>query len=256
MSDSTASRPAPFLRATDVVTGYGGVPVVSGVSLDVAPGEIVTVVGPNGAGKSTLLKAVAGILRVSAGRVCLGEEDVTNWSTYKLARGGMGYIPQVSEVFGDLTVFENLEMGGYLISHKEVKVRVGEILSMFPALARMRKRRADRLSGGERKMVAIGRALMTKPRLLLLDEPTAGLSAALSRQVLESQVANLGELGTAVLMVEQKAQSALGISHWGYVLAAGQLQISAPASEILKRPDLAAVFLGKVASTDLSARDA
>ncbi len=250
MSGSAAARPAPLLHAEGVVTGYGGAPVVAGVSLDVGPGEIVTVVGPNGAGKSTLLKAVAGILRVNAGRVSLGNDDVTNWPTYRLARAGLGYIPQVAEVFGELSVLENLEMGGYRDSRKAVKQRIDEIVEMFPALARMRKRRADRLSGGERKMVAIGRALMSNPRLLLLDEPTAGLSPALSREVMESQVAGLGQLGTAVLMVEQKAHSALSVSHWGYVLAAGRLQISASASEILKRPDLALVFLGEAAVAD------
>lgn len=249
-SDSAASRPEPLLHATDVVTGYGGAPVVTGVSLDVAPGEIVTVVGPNGAGKSTLLKAIAGVLRVRSGRVSLGDTDVTNWQTYRLARVGVCYIPQVSEVFAELTVLENLEMGGYQEARREVKQRVNEVLEMFPALAKMRKRRADRLSGGERKMVAIGRALMSKPQLLLLDEPTAGLSSALSRHVLESQVAGLGQLGTAVLMVEQKAHSALAVSQWGYVLAAGKLQISAAASEILERPDLALVFLGQAVTTD------
>lgn len=246
MSAENSSRPKPLLSARDVVTGYGGVPVVNGISLDVAPGEIVTVVGPNGAGKSTLLKAIAGILRVSEGSVKVEDQEITNWPTYRLARAGMGYVPQVSEVFGDLTVMENLEMGGHLMSRREAKQRTQEIVTMFPALAEMRKRRADRLSGGERKMVAIGRALMSKPRLLLLDEPTAGLSPALSRHVLESQVAGLGNLGTAVLMVEQKAQSALAVSQWGYVLGAGKVQISAAASEILERPDLATVFLGEV----------
>lgn len=246
MSADAAGRPDAVLSTTGVVAGYGGPPVVSSVDLQVGSGEVVTIVGPNGAGKSTLIKAIAGVLKISEGRVQLAGRDVTNWETDRLARHGVGYVPQNSEVFGELSVIENLEMGGYLVSRRALRRRLEEVVEVFPRLRMLAHRRADRLSGGERKMVAIGRALMPKPAVLLLDEPTAGLSAALSRQVLESQVTGLGRLGVAVLMVEQKAHTALAISQWGYVLAAGKLRISAPAGEILARPDLGSVFLGEV----------
>lgn len=239
-------RPAAVLRATGVVVGYGGPPVVSGVDLQVGSGEVATIVGPNGAGKSTLIKAMAGVLRMSEGRTELHGRNVTNWQTDRLARHGVGYVPQTSEVFGDLSVIENLEMGGYLVPRRSLRGRIGEVVDVFPPLRALLHRRADRLSGGERKMVAIGRALVAKPDLLLLDEPTAGLSAALSRQVLETQVTGLGQLGVAVLMVEQKAHTALAVSQWGYVLATGRLRISSTAGEILARPDLGSVFLGDV----------
>lgn len=246
MSADSPLRPDAVLSTAGLVAGYGGPPVVAGVDLQVSSGEVVTIVGPNGAGKSTLIKAIAGVLRVSGGRVELKGRDVTNWETDRLARNGVGYVPQNAEVFGELSVIENLEMGGYLVSRRAVRHRMEEVIEVFPRLRMLARRRADRLSGGERKMVAMGRALMPKPDVLLLDEPTAGLSAALSRQVLESQVTGLGQLGVAVLMVEQKAHTALAISQWGYVLAAGKLRISAAAAEILARPDLGSVFLGDV----------
>lgn len=246
MSADANSRPDAVLSTVGLVVGYGGPPVVSGVDLQVSSGEVVTIVGPNGAGKSTLVKAIAGVLRASDGRVELKGRDVTNWETDRLARNGVGYVPQNAEIFGELSVIENLEMGGYLVSRRTLRRRMEEVIEVFPRLRLLARRRADRLSGGERKMVAIGRALMPKPEILLLDEPTAGLSAALSRQVLESQVTGLGQLGVAVLMVEQKAHTALAISQWGYVLAAGKLRISAAAEEILARPDLGSVFLGDV----------
>ncbi len=240
-------RPAAMLALTDVVSGYGGPPIVRGVSAQVGAGEIVTIVGPNGAGKSTLLKTVAGLLRAESGQVVLGGTDITNQRTSRLARLGLGYVPQANDVFDPLTVRENLEIGGYLVPRPQVADRIDEVVGLLPALSALLGRRAAKLSGGERKMVAVGRALMARPRVLLLDEPTSGLSAERSAQLLTGDIRALAETGASVLLVEQKALAALEISHWGYVLALGQVVLSAPADALLARPDLGEVFLGRVA---------
>lgn len=247
MPTSPVERPHPALTVREIVAGYGGPPIVRGASLQVGAGEVVTVVGPNGAGKSTLLKAVVGLLRIEAGNVTLGDREVANLRTSRLARLGMGYVPQSRDVFDPLTVRENLEMGGYLLSRQEIGPRVAEVVQVVPALERLLGRRASKLSGGERKMVAIGRALMSRPKVLLLDEPTSGLSAELSRRLLTEDIRKLADTGTSILLVEQKALAALEISNWGYVLAAGKDVISCAATELLSRPDLGEVFLGRVA---------
>src|SRR5215472_2094607 len=240
-------RPAAMLSVTDVVSGYGGPPIVRGVSVQVGAGEIVTIVGPNGAGKSTLLKAIAGLLRVESGEVVLEGARITNQRTNRLARLGLGYVPQSNDVFDPLTVRENLEIGGYRVPRPGIGARIDEVTSLLPALGGLLGRRASKLSGGERKMVAVGRALMSWPRVLLLDEPTSGLSADRSAQLLAADVRALAESGVSVLLVEQKALAALEISHWGYVLAVGRVVAAAPAGQLLARPDLGEVFLGRVA---------
>jgi branched-chain amino acid transport system ATP-binding protein len=240
-------RPAVMLSMTDVVSGYGGSPIVRGVSAQVGAGEIVTIVGPNGAGKSTLLKAIAGLLRVESGQVVLGGTDITNQRTNRLARLGLGYVPQSNDVFDPLTVRENLEIGGYRVRRPQLSARIDEITGLLPALSALMGRRAAKLSGGERKMVAVGRALMSQPKVLLLDEPTSGLSAERSTQLLTRDIRALAESGASILLVEQKALAALEISHWGYVLALGRVVISAPAAALLARPDIGEVFLGRAA---------
>jgi branched-chain amino acid transport system ATP-binding protein len=242
-TDST-DRPAVALEIDTVVAGYGGPPIIRGVCAQVGTGEIVTVVGPNGAGKSTMLKAVAGMLRVQSGSVKLEGKEIANARTHRLARLGLGYVPQNNDVFGPLTVQENLEMGGYLMRRHEIKERIEELVTILPALGGLMKRRAVKLSGGERKMVAVGRALMSRPKVLLLDEPTSGLAPDLSRELLTRDVRGLAESGTSVLLVEQKARAALEISHWGYVLAQGATALSSSAPDLLARDDLGEVFLG------------
>lgn len=244
-SDSEAGRPKPTLRFEDITAGYGGAPIVNGVSGGVGLGEIVTIVGPNGAGKSTLLKAVVGMIPVMSGRVQLDGEDVTNMPTNHLARRGVGYVPQVDDVFDTLTVVDNLVMGGYLLSNKAVATRIEAVLQVFPALKKMLKRTASKLSGGERKMLAMGRVLMLEPRVMVLDEPTSNLSAELSHRLLEDHVKRLGAAGTAILLVEQKALAALAFSDWAYVMAGGVMKISGPASHLLARSDIGEVFLGR-----------
>jgi ABC-type branched-subunit amino acid transport system ATPase component len=240
-------RPQPVLRLDDVAAGYGGAPIVSGVSISVGPGEVVSVIGPNGAGKSTLLKAVTGRLPVMTGTVTFNERNVTNMRGHLLTRIGMGYVPQSKDVFDTLTVAENLEMGGYLLSKQQLADRIESALSTFPALANARSRTAGKLSGGERKMLAMARVLMLEPAVLVLDEPTSNLSPELSRSVLRDQVRHLADAGTAVLLVEQKAFEALGVSDWAYIMVGGRIEIAGPASEILGRPDIREIFLGQSA---------
>jgi len=240
-----ADAHSPFhLNLEDVTAGYGGPPVITDVSLGVAKGAIAAVVGPNGAGKSTVLKAAIGELSVTSGAITLGGELITNLPIDALARKGLGYVPQSRDVFDPLTVRENLEMGGYLLNGAEMRDRMAEVLSIFGILERLMGRRAALLSGGERKVTAIARVLMLRPSVLILDEPTAGLSPKLSSELLTEHVRGLANRGVAVLLVEQKVVDALAIADWAYVLANGRVRLSARASELVGRQDLTDVYLG------------
>jgi ABC-type branched-subunit amino acid transport system ATPase component len=250
MPISSADRPEQLLVVEGLIAGYGGAPIVHGVDVSVGLGEIATIVGPNGAGKSTLLKAITGQVEVLGGSVSLDGALVTGLPGEQLARRGIGFVPQVKDVFATLTVVENLEMGGYLLPKNQLAARIDEVLDVFPALAEMRTRTASKLSGGERKMLAIARVLMLQPRVVILDEPTSNLSPALARNVLESQVKALADSGSAVLLVEQKAKEALEIGDWAYVLVAGLVQLSEPAAELLAREDIGELFLGQVPAGD------
>src|ERR1700730_10420210 len=244
-SGSERTRPKAHLRAENLTAGYGGAPIVTDASVSVGLGEIVTIVGPNGAGKSTFLKAIVGMIPAMSGRVLLGDEDVTNMRANHLAKRGLGYVPQVNDVFDTLNVADNLVMVGYLLSKSEVVGRTEAVLEIFPALKTMLKRTASKLSGGERKMLAMARVLMLEPRILVLDEPTSNLSADLSRTLLEEHVRRLGRSGTAVLIVEQKGLAALTISAWAYVMAGGAMKVSSAAKDLLERKDIGEVFLGR-----------
>ncbi len=238
------ARPAPSLRAENVAAGYGNVPVIRDVSIAVGPGEIVAIIGPNGARKSTLLKALVGILRVTSGRVLISQDDVTNRTPEELARRGVGYVPQVNDIFEPLTVQENLEMGGYLLPRQLVEERNPEVAKMFPALPPLLKRRADKLSGGERKMLAIARVLMLDPQVLILDEPTANLSPKLADDLLRNHVTRLATSGKAVLLVEQRARAALQIASWTSVLVSGTTRLEGRPEELTRREDFEELFLG------------
>jgi len=239
-----AEEPAPALATDQLTAGYGDVPVIRGVDLAVRPGELVAVVGPNGAGKTTLLKAILGLARIMGGRVLADGTDITGRPLDQLVRLGIGYVPQVDDVFDPLKVSENLNMGGYLLPRGERVARVEEVLAIFPVLRNMLSRRVGTMSGGERKMTAIARALMLSPRVLILDEPTAGLSAALTESVLNGQVRALADHGHAVLLVEQKARAALRLADTASVLVQGRVAMSAPAAEVLASREMAEVFLG------------
>jgi ABC-type branched-subunit amino acid transport system ATPase component len=245
-SASGASRPPLQLEMRDISAGYGRAAIVSGVNLDVGKGEIVAVVGPNGAGKSTLLKALVGVIPCMSGSIRFKDQDVANLHTDELARRGIGYVPQSKDVFDTLTVWENLRMGGYLLTRAESEQRVDEILETFPTLKKLRRRVAFKLSGGERKLVAIARVMMLKPSLYVLDEPTSNLSVELAHKLLTEQVPRLAGTGAAVLLVEQKAKAALEVSHWAYLMVAGTISISSPAAELLADETTAHRFLGKV----------
>jgi len=241
----TTTLPLDGSLSVDKLTaGYGGPPVIRDVCVRVTTGQIAVVAGPNGAGKSTLVKSIVGHLRCSSGTVQLGDTDISNHSPERIARSGVGYVPQHQDVFDTMTVMENLELGGYLLPRREVGRRIDEVLTIFPKLATMRHRAVGRVSGGERKMVAVGRVLMLRPSVLILDEPTAGLSVSLTKELFETHVARLANTGTGILLIEQKAAEALRVAHWGYILVSGEVLVSEPACDILSRPDLGELFLG------------
>jgi ABC-type branched-subunit amino acid transport system ATPase component len=232
------------VRAENVTAGYGGDPVIRGVCVQAQPGQVVSIVGPNGSGKSTLLKGMVGLVRVSAGRVLVGERDVTNLAPEEVARAGVGYVPQVDDVFAPLTVRENLQMGGYLLAKRDIGARIEHVLTVFPALAAMLNRAAGKLSGGERKMLAMGRVLMLEPAVFLLDEPTANLAPKVAGSLLEDHVRRLAERGAAVLIVEQRARAVLAISDRTYVLGGGELRMEGSPAELSASPAFAESFLG------------
>lgn len=242
------------LAVKDLVVGYNDVPIIHGVDILVRAGEMVAIVGPNGSGKSTLLKGIVGVARVFGGEVHLAGKAVTGRPPEYLVRRGLGYVPQVEDVFENLRVRENLEMGGYLLQPRERAERQERVLTLFPQLAIRINQFVRTMSGGERKMVAVGRALMLDPSVLLLDEPTAGLSPALTRVVLEEQARVLADNGTSVLIVEQKAKAALELADRAYVLVSGRIVKAAGASEVLADPEMAEVFLGAESATSRQGR--
>ena len=237
---------APVLEVIGLSAGYGAAPVVRGVDLSVSSAEVVAVLGPNGAGKSTLLKALTGRLHPSAGRVLLGGQDITGLSAHRLARLGVGYVPQARDVFETLTVTENLEMGGYLLPRGEVAKGIERVLSLLPSLSPLSGRTVKSLSGGERKLLGIARSLMLEPRALLLDEPTASLAPAVAQMVLSRHVRRLADEGTAVILVEQRVKDALAVADRGYVMVGGEVLATGSASDLMTGHDVGEMFLGVV----------
>jgi ABC-type branched-subunit amino acid transport system ATPase component len=233
----------PVLVAEGITSGYSEVPVVQDVSIHVAQNEIVTIIGPNGAGKSTVLKALFGFLPVWQGRVSLAGDDVTGLAPELLVCRGIAFVPQTDNVFPNLTVRENLTMGG-ITRADGVEERISWVLELFPVLAERPRERAGRLSGGQRQTLAIARALMLEPRILLLDEPSASLSPKLVDTVM-TNVVEINRRGTAVLMVEQRARQALAISDRGYVLANGRNRLEGPASDLLASDEVRRLYLGE-----------
>jgi ABC-type branched-subunit amino acid transport system ATPase component len=240
----TADAAQMALAAQDIRAGYGAGDIVGGVSVSVAPGAVAAVVGPNGSGKSTLLKALAGVIRPSSGRVLAGGRDLTGLPQEEIARAGIGYVPQVDDVFAPLTVRENLEMGGYLLGRRAVSERIEQVTGVFPRLGQMLARRAGRLSGGERKMLALGRVLMVRPAVFLLDEPTASLAPQVAAELLTGHVRALAEAGAAVLIVEQRARAVLAISGYAYVLGGGRVLMAGTPAELAARADFTESFFG------------
>jgi branched-chain amino acid transport system ATP-binding protein len=231
-----------LLEARGIYGGYGGVDILNGVDLDVGAGEIVVIIGPNGAGKSTVMKAVFGLVRVRQGSVRLDGEDITNAQPNHLVPKGMSYVPQERNVFPSLSVQENLEMGAF-IRRDDFRPELEEVYQIFPVLKERKRQAAGLMSGGERQMVAMGRALMVKPRLLLLDEPTAGLSPKFIDLIFERILA-INARGISILMVEQNAKKALGFAHQAYVLVTGTNRYQDTGPALLANPEVAEMFLG------------
>ena len=228
--------------------GYNpSLPIVRGVSIEVREGEIVSVLGPNGAGKSTLLKAIAGLVRITAGRVLLDERDITGLDTHRLVRARVAYVPQTGNVFARLSVEDNLALGA-LHNQDRFEALRQRVVALFPDLERLRSLAAGKLSGGQRQMVALGRAMMADPRLLMLDEPSAGLSPRLTRQLL-TQLTRVRDSGMTIVMVEQNARAALSISDRAYVLVDGREEIQGDAESLLDDPALGALYLGAAPGT-------
>ncbi len=235
-----------ILETLNLVGGYGKMVVIHDVSIYVERGETVALVGPNGSGKSTLLKTIYGIARVFSGNVVFEGRDVTRLPPEAKTRLGMGFVPQNDNVFPDLTVEENLEMGAFLVNDPEkVREAMELVYTIFPQLRALRNVLAGALSGGQRKMLAVGRALMLRPRLLLLDEPTAGVAPKAAFELLNSLNEIKRETNASLLIVEQHARRALEMADRGYVLVAGKVAAEGPGKEILSRPDFQELFLGR-----------
>jgi len=231
-----------ILKMTDVHAGYGGANILNGVNMEIEAHEIGVIVGPNGAGKSTSLKALFGLLTVSEGSVVFDGKDVTNAKPENLVRGGLSFVPQEFNVFPAMTVRENLEMGAY-VRKDDFRHLIEKMFEYFPPLRDKQKQPAGELSGGQRQMVAIGRALMMEPKLLLLDEPTAGLSPRYMGEIFERVIA-INASGVGILMVEQNARQALAIAHKGFVLAGGKNSFTDTGQALLDNPEVAESFLG------------
>lgn len=230
------------LEAREVVSGYGEVEILHKVSIRVEEGEIVTIIGPNGAGKSTLLKTVFGLLPCKRGRVFFGGEDVTGRSPQVMVRKGMSYVPQSDNVFPTLTVQENLEMGAF-IRRDDYRSKMEEVLALFPDVLERRHTRAGKLSGGQRQMLALARALMLEPRILLLDEPSASLAPNMVELVF-AKILDINRSGVSIIMVEQNARESLKLSHRGYVLAMGQNRLEGSGESLLESEEVGKTYLG------------
>lgn len=235
----------PLLEVQDVYAGYLDYDILHGVNLHVQPGEVVCVIGPNGAGKSTVFRAIYGLIRVRLGRVVFSGEDITNRSPQEVLAGGIAIVPQLRSVFPQMTVLENLEMGMFLEKDKvRVAERIDVIFSLFPRLADRSKQMAGTMSGGEQRMLEIGRALMLEPKLVLMDEPSAGLAPFITRSIFE-HIRNLNaEIGLTVLMIEQNARQGLEASHRGYVLELGRNTYEGAGEELIANPEVRRAFLG------------
>ncbi len=231
-----------LIRANNMIAGYGGDPVLNGIDIEIDAGKIGVIVGPNGAGKSTALKGIFGLIRLQIGRVEFDGEDITDVAADKRVSLGIAYVPQEHNIFPSLTVQENLEMGAF-IRRDDFSDVVDRIFQLFPPLKQKRNDVAGKLSGGQRQMVAIGRALMIEPRLLLLDEPTVGLSPAFVQDII-GQVIAVAESGVGVLVVEQNAKRALEIADTGFVLSSGRNLYTDSGKNLLNDPEVARSFLG------------
>ena len=231
-----------FLNATEMLGGYGETTILNSCSISVNKGEIAVIVGPNGAGKSTAMRAIFGMLRLKKGQIMFDNQDITNLKPQERVGLGMGFVPQTNNVFNSMTVLENLEMGGFL-NNKDIDKNIQDIFSLFPILHEKRSQTLNELSGGQRQQVAVGRALMTNPKLLMLDEPTAGVSPIVVKELFQ-KITEISSKGIAILMVEQNAKQALAIANKGFVLVQGENKYTDKGSSLLKNKEVRKAFLG------------
>ena len=231
-----------FFKANNLSGGYGEVKVIENCNFNVNRGEIVSILGPNGAGKSSAMKAMLGMLKLESGTVVLDERDISNLNTQDRIKLGISFVPQVHNIFTELTVNENLEMGAFT-SSDDIKDKIEEMYDLFPAIKEKKYQFAGELSGGQRQQVAIARALMNNPSILMLDEPTAGVSPVVMQEIFE-HIIQIKEKNIAILMVEQNANQALKISDRGYILVTGQNAYHGTGQELLNDPEIRKTFLG------------
>ena len=230
------------LVCKNLTAGYGGVDIIKNINLEVKQGEIVVIVGPNGAGKSTAMKALLGMLKLTDGGVSFAEDDITFMLPQDRVNLGIAFVPQTQNVFTGMSVEENLEMGGFIRSD-DIRLTIEDIYNLFPILKEKRNQNAGELSGGQRQQVAFGRALMTKPKILMLDEPTAGVSPIVMDELF-SRIIEVGKTGVGILMVEQNAKQALNIADRGYVLVNGMNSKEGSGQDLLNNPEVRKSFLG------------
>ena len=243
--NGAATSPELLLDLKDVQTYYGRIQALHGVSLQVNRGEIVTLIGANGAGKTTILKTISGLLHARHGSVHFEGHDITHKAAHELVRAGIGHAPEGRRIFSRLSVLENLQMGAFTRSAAESRQEMERVFELFPRLKERTSQRGGSLSGGEQQMLAIGRALMARPRVLLLDEPSLGLSPILVQQIFQI-IVEINGAGTTILLVEQNALQALNIAHRGYVLQTGRVLLSDSAANLAANPDVRRAYLGEI----------
>ena len=237
----------PLLALERLAVAYGGIQAVKGIEVTVGDGELVCLIGANGAGKTTTLKGICGMLPIKSGRIRYAGDDITGFPPFKLVRRGLAMVPEGRGMFGALTIEENLAMGAYARKDRDaIRSDIERVFGLFPRLKERRRQTAGTLSGGEQQMLAMGRALMSRPRLLLLDEPSMGLAPLMVQKVFETIIAVAGE-GVTILLIEQNAKLALEVSDRGYVLDSGEIMLSGPAAALLHDPKVRAAYLGEVA---------
>jgi len=240
-------RRAPLLAVRDLVVRYGQVEALHGVSLEVLPGEIVALIGSNGAGKSTTLRAISGLIPAAGGSVHFDGQDITNQRGDQIVRRGLAHIPEARQIFGDQSVFDNLLLGGFTLESRTSRALAEQEMRRFPQLYERRRQRAGTLSGGEQQMLAISRGLMSRPKMLLMDEPSMGLAPLLVRQVAQT-ILDLNAQGVTVLLVEQMASMALAVAERAYVIQNGVVRLEGSSASVAHNPEVERLYLGGAAS--------
>lgn len=242
---TAGSQAEVVLELQKIHTYYGRIHALQGVSLDVRQGEIVTLIGANGAGKTTILKTISGLLHARQGQVLLHGKDITQRAAHELVKAGIGHAPEGRRIFSRLSVLENLQMGAFTRPHAEAEEGIEHIYTLFPRLRERSSQRGGSLSGGEQQMLAVGRALMSKPSVLLLDEPSLGLSPILVQEIFEI-ITEINSRGTTILLVEQNALQALHVAHRGYVLQTGRVILADTAERLAANQDVRRAYLGEI----------